>query len=203
MHCARCGRTLCEKHRAECIKGVVDDLRGMKSQTAVKIKTANDRRGALMRELKLAEHSRQKSKAHIMDTFRSHKFALEDQKRSVVKKLNSFAKPKLQELRSDSDIVEACIKDIKRTESHFDARLSNYNPMSDVDFSNLCQDLINYTNQINWLRDYTSKPDRIALLEYLCDQQLEDSIARYGKVVFGDKEEKISSRKESSQNKRQ
>ncbi|XP_075255028.1 uncharacterized protein LOC142347136 [Convolutriloba macropyga] len=184
MHCSHCGQTLCEKDRAQHIKGVIDDLKSMKQSTAVKIKTANDTRGMLMRELKYVEHSRSKAKGQLVDTFKSHKFALEDQKRQVTKKLASFAKPELKGLQMDSNVVEECIKDLKRTESHFDARLGNYNPMSDADFSTLCQDYINYTNQINWLRDYTSKPDKIRPLEYDRDRQLEQTIAGYGEIVF-------------------
>ena len=90
------------------------------------------------------------------------------------------------ETKTKESFTEQCLNfsDLKRTESHFDARLGNYNPMSDADFSTLCQDYINYTNQINWLRDYTSKPDKIRPLEYDRDRQLEQTIAGYGEIVF-------------------
>ena len=63
-----------------------------------------------MRELKYVEHSRSKAKGQLVDTFKSHKFALEDQKRQVTKKLASFAKPELKGLQMDSNVVEECIK---------------------------------------------------------------------------------------------
>ncbi|XP_063721622.1 uncharacterized protein LOC134848180 isoform X2 [Symsagittifera roscoffensis] len=198
MHCAHCGHTLCQKHRAEHIKGVIDELKNMRQMTADRLKKGKDRRGKIMRELKFVEHSRARAKAQVVNNFRGHKLALEEQKKSLNSQLAGFAKPKLKGLKDDSNVVEKCIKELKITESSFNGRLRNYNPMSDPDFSNLCQDLINYSNQVNWLKELIAKPDKVKPLVYEPDSSLSEVISGFGKIVFQSEKEKQSENDEEA-----
>ena len=54
-----------------------------------------------MRELKFVEHSRARAKAQVVNNFRGHKLALEEQKKSLNSQLAGFAKPKLKGLKDD------------------------------------------------------------------------------------------------------
>ena len=60
--------------------------------------------------------------------------------------------------------------------------------MTDPDFNQLCQNHIDYTNQLNWLSDYVVQPDKVEPIVYTKTSDLKTSIKGYGGIQFGQAE---------------
>ena len=145
-------------------------------------------RGSITRSLKATEHIRAKAKFQLDEDFRSHQQDLDNRKRIILKKLSTFGNSEQKDCRNNSEKVNDCIHRVKNIEEKFNSRLSNYNPMTDPDFNELCQNYIDYSSQLNQLNEYIAQPDKIDPIVYIETSNLKTSIKEYGNIQFGEDE---------------